>query len=128
MLRNDEEVFQICGDAPDPMGSHRIGQEISADLTKTALGHPKIRYRDRIIEADVYGIDGSLMIHLICPKCSTPDTVHALKISSDQKQISYDPSDGRLSIEPFSCTWEAPDGVGLCKWRVAIDDNVAKDV
>lgn len=39
---------------------------------------------------------------------------------------------GSLSVEPFECTWEmsahrAEFGTSLCRWKVAIDNNVAKD-
>ena len=41
---------------------------------------------------------------------------------------------GRLSIETFGCSWEAEPtlrrqfGLGVCNWRVTIDNNVARDV
>lgn len=41
---------------------------------------------------------------------------------------------GRISIEPFACTWEAtPElqrdfGLARCPWRVAIDNNVARNI
>jgi len=41
---------------------------------------------------------------------------------------------GVLSIEPFKCTWEEvsdlrrSNGFATCRWQVAIDNNVARDV
>lgn len=41
---------------------------------------------------------------------------------------------GVLSIAPFKCTWEEMpdmrrrDGLSTCRWQVAIDHNVARDV
>jgi hypothetical protein len=130
-----EELFHVDGDAPDPTGQIRkrgMAQEMR--LTQTAMGHPLIRYGDHIIEADVYKIaDEPMMVHLICPRCR-----NAIRITEDRKEIDYDPNagdprqGGRLSIEPFECTWELSAerqnfGVGLCRWRVGIQDNVAKD-
>lgn len=47
------------------------------------------------------------------------------------KSVGYG---GRLSVEPFACTWEAtPElqrdfGLARCPWRVAIDNNVARNI
>lgn len=139
-----EELVHLAGDpdtggmtargfeaAPDPWGTGKVGYQQTADLTSNALGHPKIRYRDLVIEADVYAMPGAPMhVHIICPRCR-----NALRIPADRKRIEYDPAagaptdGGRLSIETFECTWEAgaERGSGLCRWRVAVDDNVARD-
>jgi len=137
-----EELVHLAGDAPDPMAdvlgfehARGVGIQSTIRMTKQAKGHPKIRYKDFLLEADVYDLAGEpLWVHLICPRCH-----HALKISADKKSIDYDRAvtpelGGRLSVEPFMCTWELPEGrrqefgIGLCRWRVAIDNNVAKDV
>lgn len=140
-----EELVHLAGDAPDPLAEvhgfeHARGTGIAStvNLTKTAKGHPKIRYKDFLITADVYELAGEPMkIHLICPRCR-----HALWIRADRKHIDYDvtadvDNGGRLSVEPFMCTWELDAepgarrmefGLSLCKWRVAIDNNVARDV
>lgn len=129
-----EELVHLAGDAPDPMGTGLLGQQASVNLTKTALGHPKIRYRDVVIEADVYALPGEPMhVHILCPKCR-----NALRIPADRKRIEYDPKGGppqdggRISIETFECTWEVSAdrqqfGVGLCRWRVAVENNIARD-
>lgn len=130
-----EELVHLAGDAPDPSGSGLVGHQASLNLSRTALGHPKIRYRDLVIEADVYALPGVPMyVHILCPKCR-----HALKIAEDRKHIEYDPKagppqdGGRISIEAFQCTWEMDDqrqqfGLSLCGWKVVVDNNIARDV
>ena len=116
---NTEEMFTIIGDK-------QRGASAGYDLRKSALGHPMLRYGDLVLEVDVYERGGILAVHMFCPACSTVDEPHALMISQLNKQIDYDRDRQLLSVEPFRCTWEAPDGMGLCKWRVAIDKNVIR--
>ena len=86
------------------------------------------------IECEVYVApdQSEIMVHSACPKCR-----HAIKITSDNKEISFDPKRG-LFIEPFTCSWEMGDamaagdrridfGLGLCGMRVAYDGFVIKD-
>lgn len=128
-----EELVHIAGDAPDPMGSGLMGKHSSLRLTKTAAGHPLIRYKDRVLEADVYLSEptlanpASIMVHLICPRC-----LNALRISNDKKAMEYDAATDTLSVERMRCTWELGAerrefGIGMCNWTVAIDHNIAKD-
>ncbi len=127
--------------APDPMGTGLVG--LQSGMERVPLCKPLIRYRDLVMEVDVYPLPGlatapgvpQFEIVLLCPRCSTPDHPHHLRITSDRKHIelemvsehSYDGA--RLSVEGFECTWEAglERGSGLCRWKVAIDKNVAKD-
>jgi hypothetical protein len=137
-----EQLYHVAGDAPDPLdGQRRGGVASTMQLTKTALGNPFIRYKDVVIEADVYAQpDGKgYLVHLICPKCR-----HALRVTSEMKAIEFELPSARhprgvLSIEPMRCPWEqgrgtdetAADrmefGTGMCNWTAAIDRNVAKD-
>jgi hypothetical protein len=134
-----------------PDGQSVIGRESTVHLDKAALGHPEVRYRDYVLEADVYPLlgavdeddaPGALEVILICPRCR-----HELRVTSDRKAIEYLPGPpvidlatgqamlrGVLSIERFECTWEKDTSVAvtgntenLCRWRVAIDKNVARD-
>lgn len=131
-----ESLYHIAGDVSDPSGvePEKFGAQSSIDMTKSAIGHPLIRWRDRIIEGDLYQIEGKLVLHVICPKCSTPEAPHALYIREERKGMEWNPETGELSIEPFECTWELPEGrrmefgLGLCRWRVAIERNIARDV
>lgn len=131
-----ESLYHIAGSVPDPsaMEPEKLGMQSSLDMTKSALAHPLIRWRDRVVEADLYLIDDRLVLHLICPKCSTAEVPHALYIREEQKAIDWRPETGELSVERFECTWELPEGrrmefgIGMCRWRVAIDKNLAKDV
>ena len=97
-----------------------------------------------------------MYVHLICPLCLIQGRTNALKITQGEKALSYDPihrpppfpgwtaeqmahsfphgTGGTLSVERFECTWEAaPDlqrdfGLARCTWKVAIDNNVVKNV
>lgn len=96
-------------------------------------------YKDFVLTCDVYALPGQpIEVHLICPRCRK-----ALRVTSERKTIDFDPSagdpkkGGRLSIEPFQCTWElggdkhvpglVGGGISLCRWTAGIDDNVARD-
>lgn len=106
---------------------------------------------------------------LYCPICANRAAAegrqpHALRITQDNKKMGFTPGaipripgftsqelvhylgapsiesiSGKLSIEPFACTWEAsPEektnknshiiGLTRCNWHVAIDNNIAKDL
>ena len=112
---------------------------------------------------DVFALPGTPMYVVVrCPLCQArnPDSEGMdLTIKEDQKSISLDHRGipkfpgfttpelvsglglqnqdelrGRLSVEPFKCTWEeSPDlrrefGFSRCGWSVAIDNNIVKDV
>lgn len=128
-----EEIYSIKGDMND--GNSGVASHLN--LTKTALARVPIRYKDRITEGDLYRMPGDgvgkseLMLNLYCPKCA-----NSLQIRSSRKQMDWDGE--FLSVEAFSCTWEAGRsdgtkndriefGAGLCRWRVGINKNVAKD-
>ncbi len=134
-LKRNEESYHICGDVKDPTGiSNKMGQQSSIDLTGSAIGHPEIRFdlgaETFVVTADVYLQDGELLVHLICPQCSTPEKANGLTIRASQKQMSYE--NELLSVEPFGCTWEIEGslrrnfGLNRCTLRVAIDKNVAR--
>lgn len=162
-----EELFYVAGDKPaavqqglarSPSSLDRglIGHQSSVRLDKAALGHPFIRYRDRVIEADVYPfLDGEnddgdqqrLEVLLVCPLCE-----HELRVTSDRKAIDWSPSApeidpatqqavvrGVISIQRFQCTWEKDihrdakaqvhsHGDNVCRWRVEVDKGIARDV
>lgn len=110
-----EELFTIKDDvAPD--GSGLQGMSAGVDLTRTALGHPSVRWQDRVTEMDVYATGDVLMVHFYCPKCQ-----QGLRVTSQQKRIRYDRSENRIDIEAMRCTWPG------CGWHVAIEGNRALD-
>lgn len=146
-----KELFYVAGDVPDPTGATLKGRAPSYRLTQTALGHPMIFWRDMVLEADVYALPGQpLQVHLICPQCR-----NALIVRQGNKAIAYEPGEsvptppnwtaaevkqaipmglgGRISVESFACTWEANGevsrdfGLARCGWRVAIENNIARD-
>ena len=157
-----EELVYVAGDqpvavrqnyaarSPDPLDAGLVGRSSTVRLDKAALGHPLVRWRDLVIECDVYpfldGGDGGdtsrLEVVLICPCCQ-----NQLRVTSDRKAIEWipgapevDPSSGEmvvrgtLSIAVFQCTWEKDktravtgSSENLCRWRVGIDKNKAID-
>jgi hypothetical protein len=150
MAHPSKELFHIAGDVPDPTGTGLRGAASTLRLDQTAMGHPKIVYKDFLLEADIYSLpDAPMYVHLICPLCR-----HALKASQDNKALEYEPKrvpkivamlrdcgiddgpywGGTLSVERFECTWESdPEirrdfGLAVCNWRVEIDNNIARDV
>lgn len=144
-----EELNEIYADGVGHVhGSMKSGGPgIASDtrLTKNAFAHPMIRYSGRygefVLTGDLYhmplpGGGSEMMLHIVCPVCSTPEKPHALMINARNKKIEYDNTRG-VSVEAFGCTWELPTagkagsldfGMALCKWRVAIDYNRAYDV
>lgn len=130
--------------ARDPFGSSAIGASSGVNLSNTKDGTVVVRYQDMLIECDVYAFPGApIKIVLMCPRCG-----HALNIESDKKQMQYAKhapvqvgdfvNCGVLDVEPFECTWELPGagvhvpgiqsaGTSLCRWKVGISKNIARD-
>ena len=64
--------------------------------------------------------------------CTSPATWRPASRAGDPN------NGGRLSVEPFECTWEMPDagehkpgyiggGITLCKLKIGISNNIARD-
>jgi hypothetical protein len=151
------ELFSIAGDSPQPsQGLRATGDEAK----------PIVLWRDRLLTLDVYQLPNQPMyVILYCPICMGGEkNDRSLRITADNKAIDFDPTAmpkipgftpaelvanlglqhprqvaGRISIEPFGCTWEAEDdlhhratehigGFSVCPWNVEITNNIAKDV
>lgn len=124
-----EDIYEIKGDAKDPLGQVEGGRSSTIGFSKAAIGRPVVRYGNFLLTCDVYGVGEGLYVHLYCPKCR-----NALSIPATKKQIDYDRVKNVLSVEPFRCTWETdPEGrrmefgLGMCGWSVGISNNVARD-
>ncbi len=141
----------------DPSGTGLVGRSVGEQNLSGADGHPIILYKakdgtDFFLTADVHTIPGQpITVYIYCPLCN-----NHLTIKQTNKAIDYDPQasvkfpgysapevmaglgvaslGGRLSIEPFRCSWEEkPDlrrsfGFGVCEFSIAIDNNVARNV
>ena len=112
----------------------RSGVSATTDFTKSAYGHPIVRWRDLELTLDVYQYPNAPMeVHLYCPVCASRGDRHMLRVRQDRKRIEYHKTSNTISIERFRCTWE-PDnqsarfGINRCTWSVAIDNNIARDV
>jgi hypothetical protein len=143
-------VVQLAGD--DPTGAPR---GLSTTYLEDGKHEVVVVYKDTFLTVDVYLVPGAPPeIHLICPRCHK-----ASRISGANKAIDFDPGAvnpmwleavksnhkdlaaiagiGRLSVEPFECTWEVGGqahvagavhtGASLCRQKLVIDDNCAKD-
>jgi hypothetical protein len=152
-VASGKRVVQLAGD--DPTG--RTNQRGMSSTTYLEHGKHEVVvvYKDTFLTVDVYLVPGTPPeIHLICPRCHK-----ASRISGDHKAIDFDPRAvnpmwmaataahhrdlaaiagvGRLSVEPFECTWEiggdrhvaggVHTGVTLCRQKLVIDNNRAKD-
>lgn len=139
----ERELYTICGD-PDEVyeaerkypkhGNFESGMAQDMRVDRMAEAHPVVKYKDFLLDCDLYITPDrkELSLVLICPRCH-----NQLKISSANKAISWDGKN--VSVEPFECTWEmgrgtegtASDridfGMGLCRWRVGINNGVARD-
>lgn len=96
----------------------------------------------------------TLTAYLVCPRCHKVLTVPGNRktidyepgsanpvrteiLASKQPELVHLADQGRLSIETFECTWEIDDaphvagrhhtGTSLCRLRLAIDGNRARD-
>lgn len=138
-----EEIFHVAGDVPDPTGTGLRGQSSSVSLD-TKIAEVQIRYKDVLIFGDVYKYpDVPLRVVIMCPRCH-----NALTITEDNKKIDYDFAaapqiGGRISIERFTCPFEAPGagahqrhtgdgaqiitGTKMCGWKVGVENNKALD-
>lgn len=146
--QQSQELYSICDDVLDPAGTGQRGKSVGMEFTQTTIGKPVIldRASGRFLTCDVYDMGAAgLMVNLYCPRCSTPEKPHSLSIKAERKRIDFDAHapgkyrnvhgvipPGILNVEPFSCTWEyegesAKFGIGACNWRVAIENNVAKE-
>ena len=139
----ERELVTICGDPDEKYDAQRLypkygsfsdglAQDMRVD--RMAEAHPKIKYKDFILDCDLYitADRKELSLTLICPLCR-----NMLKISSKDKAISWDGE--KVSVEAFGCTWEAGRGtdgtagdrmsfgLGLCRWKVGVESGVARD-
>lgn len=128
----------------DPTGTGQVGASSGVQLDKTKDCTVVVRWKDMLLEVDVYKFEGApLKLVLMCPQCG-----NTLNIESDKKQMALEKhapqqvgefmNYGKLDVEPFQCTWEKRDagphvpglvsgGLSLCKWKVGISNNVARD-
>lgn len=148
-------VVQIAGDAPDPTGVSGLRGVQATHHLNAGKQEVVVVYGDLFMTVDVYRVPGEpVRVHLICPRChktsqatgdrkaiafdpSAPNPQRAHILASRQPEIAAIAATGRLSIEAFECAWEIGDtqhvqgglhtGVTLCRQRLVIDDNRARD-
>lgn len=145
------ELVQVAGDM-----DHGISTTVNLTAGKTEVLVIMPKGDVPLLTVDVYAIPGEpLKVHLLCPRCK-----NHLTIPGEKKAIEWEPRAenpraraivalgvpphiqnmaklGKLSIEPFECTWELDakarvgasefSGGNLCRWRAAIDNNMVKD-
>lgn len=150
-------VVQLAGDAPDPTGLTDYRGAMSTTRLIDGRSEVVVLYKDLLMTVDLYFVPGEpLRAHLYCPRCQKHSTVRGDYKAIDFDPAAANPafSDimatgaippelariaavGRLSIETFECPWEIGDdkhvpgvvrtGASMCRLRIAIDNNRAKD-
>jgi hypothetical protein len=156
-----KEIFQVSGDQPG-QGASGMNLNQNALCNPVVLYRSRTQ-GDLFLTLDVFEMPGAPMyIVTRCPVCQArnPDSKGMdLTIKADQKAIDLNPRAlpdfsrfgysihditialavhrddirGRLSIEPFKCTWEAePElqrdfGFSRCEWHVSIKNNIMRD-
>ncbi len=133
-----EELYQIAGDRPDNLPPELAAG--SGAIAARPTAHAYVRYRTAshvdplVLEVDIYQVPGApTRVLLLCPRCR-----NSLTITSDRKEMRVQlPARGAeaagavISVAPFQCTWELTQqkalGGELCRWKGAIDNNVARD-
>lgn len=151
------EVVQLAGDAPDPLGLSSARGRMSTTHLTGLKREVLVLYRDLVMTVDVYEVPGEpLKLHLYCPRCQKHSTVPGDRKAIDFDGAASNPACrdilamgtvppelhavaavGRLSVATFECAWELGDerhvagalstGTTLCRLRIAIDNNRAKD-
>jgi len=133
------ELYDIKADALDAEGLPRFNNGAYGGVGGHNFEHAReaevqVRYKDRIFFCDLYRYSDELRIHMHCPRCT-----NVIRISSTRKALEWDPVDGILSVEPMECPWEIGRGtdgttsdriafgLGLCRFKFAIDANIMKD-
>lgn len=159
-MQTKKEIFQVSGDQSQGVAS---GVNLTnTALCKPVVLYRSRAMGDLFLTMDVFALPGVPMYVVVrCPICQArnPDSEGMdLTIKADHKSIdldhkaipnfpgyttqelvsalglqSVDELRGRISIEPFGCTWEAePElrrdfGFSCCNWKISITNNVAKD-
>ncbi len=160
-MQAKKEIFQIAGDQSQGISA---GVNLTNSALCKPVVFYRGRGIERFLSLDVYALPGTPMYVVIyCPLCEIRDPGNklnrSLTIKEDNKKIDLDPKAlpkipgwstkdlvsylelqnqdelrGRISIEPFGCTWEedptlkrAGFGLSCCDWKVSITNNIAKD-
>ena len=149
------ELVQLAGDIPDPAGLSRHRGHQATTILSGGKEEVVVVYQGMFLTVDIYRVPGEpLRAHLFCPRCHKHATVpgdrkaidwdpaatnpmRAEILTSGRPELVYLADRGRLSIEPFECPWEIGDdphvagalhtGGSLCRLRIAIENNRAKD-
>lgn len=121
---NRYELEYVAGDKPVDMD-----KGITTSVNVKAHATTWVRYREQMLECELYIAGDEMTLHLLCPKC-----LHGLKISNKQKEMDWD---GKyISVERSGCTWEIDDmlqvGVlthtNLCGFKFVIDHGNMRNV
>lgn len=136
-----EFLEHVAGDDPALNSDGPIIRTGDIAMSQSALGKPRVRYKDTVVFVEIYQHPGEPMqVHWMCPRCGPLNKSRMSTIRGDRKRIEYDPrrnveDGGRLDVETFVCPWELESdgrrmefGLGLCGLRLTIDNNIAREV
>lgn len=150
-----EQVAAMEPDARGPLSSTATVNMANTAVGHPIVYYKAKDGREFVLTADVYKLDGEpFKVTLLCPLCHNgldvkgdrkqieyaPRDPLAMMMPDEHGETKLTDMGGRLDIEKFGCTWEidsrlpvASGDVNIlvssntCKWRVAIDKNVARD-
>jgi hypothetical protein len=169
-MQSKRDIWEISGDTNRGTLSG-VNMTNTAICKPVVLYRSAKHNMERFLTLDVYKVGDAPMHAIVyCPLCQTRDPNNdrnmSLRICETNKKIDLDLKAlpkfpgisnqelvkhlglgglhdlrGRISIEPFGCTWEEEADVnkggsmiggGLisscCNWRVVIENNIARDV
>lgn len=146
-----KRLLQVAGDM-----DHGVQSRVNLDLGKVEVMVLDKKGDIPLLTLDIYALPGEpLKIGLICPRCRNHLTITGDKKAIDWDPRAENPRTrdiidlgiephmvstaklGKLSVEAFECTWELDGdkkvgtsefwaGGNLCRWKVAIDNNLVK--
>jgi len=161
MQAKQKELFHVSGDQHN--GGMKGGATANLNNSALCHPVVFYQRMGIFLTLDVFALPGTPMYVVVrCPVCQArnPNSEGMdLTIKEDQKAINLDhkampkfpgfstselvdglglqhPDElrGRISIEPFGCTWEAePElrrefGFSCCEWNVVIENNIMRDI
>lgn len=138
------ELVTLAGDEDSGL---RSSVRLDTGKHEILVHYPR---QDQWLVVDVYLMPGEPPeLVFICPRCHKAGRIKGAnkKIELDlAAKAPIDPNKvppefrhltvGHLSVEPFECSWELEAdrqlsrhaaGLNLCRWKAAIEDNIARD-
>lgn len=151
------EMVRLAGDVADPTGATGARGSLSMTSLTRDKEEVLVVFGDLVMTVDVYRLPNEpLQVHITCPRCHNHSTIRAdrkdvdydpkaanpmrrtiLGMAGGNPEIASLVDFGEISVETFECSWEIGNdkhvqggvhtGVSLCRMRMAIDRNRARE-